>query len=662
MANSEENVKNPPLYVAVLKAVDSHTKREVVECHVFVVGLKTTAMKLVESCQKAFGASGALSAVQFYKKYNNIPVVFCMKSQLEDKSDNRIVVKSYDDDNNSNNNNSGYFYATEYTPIDCWQLFESTQAPLIYETVMPRKAPPAPSSSAQHESVSARHFFGKLINGNRGKQPTSQASTTNHVSPTKADVVSIRSDDMSLMEGQLANVSLSVNPYAKADNLVKVEKRVDPKTGQTIFVRWLSDETKKKQQPTKSSDKSRKAMNDVVDLSFLDDDDDDRDNGDYRDDGDHEIHQQMHNAKRHQPIVIRQAKTPSPIIVEKYITKKAPQVIIKEIHVHEPAPPPLKYIENVDGRSNLPIGIQQQMQIQLPQQQHHHQQQQQQQQQQQPAQYQLAQQPQQQQRQQQQQLQIQPAIANNAVQAYVPQQQQPQPQPQQQQQQQQMTYPGVSNTINNMLNMANQQQQQQQQLQLQQQRTWNNNTNSNDYLHSPPPPPPMSPPSPQTNIIQPVFHPVQHRMLNNMGQYHPPPQQQQQQQLQQVNGLSLPTNYQEIINQSVYRSANLVTHAGFGDNPYGTYSRHMSAYESSRAPSVVSQRRHVNYRSERDYSLDNGFIMASKNGGGGGARKVYFADNNQKGSCASRSRARPADLLDYLPRQYAYNSFPDGRR
>jgi hypothetical protein len=71
-ASMDENLKNPPLYVAVLKAVDSHTRKEVVECHVFVVGLKTTAMKLVESCQRAFGASGALSAIQacfsFYKE------------------------------------------------------------------------------------------------------------------------------------------------------------------------------------------------------------------------------------------------------------------------------------------------------------------------------------------------------------------------------------------------------------------------------------------------------------------------------------------------------------------------------------------------------------------------------------------------------------------
>ena len=49
------------------------------------------------------------------------------------------------------------------------------------------------------------------------------------------------------------------------------------------------------------------------------------------------------------PIIIRQEKTPSPIIVEKYVKKKSPQVIIKEIHVQEPAPPPIKVVEKMEG-------------------------------------------------------------------------------------------------------------------------------------------------------------------------------------------------------------------------------------------------------------------------------------------------------------------------
>ncbi len=68
LAQLEENVKNPPLFVIFLKAVDSNTKKEIIECHVFVVGLKKTSMKLIESCQKGFGLS-KLSVSQFYKKY-----------------------------------------------------------------------------------------------------------------------------------------------------------------------------------------------------------------------------------------------------------------------------------------------------------------------------------------------------------------------------------------------------------------------------------------------------------------------------------------------------------------------------------------------------------------------------------------------------------------
>ena len=48
-------------------------------------------------------------------------------------------------------------------------------------------------------------------------------------------------------------------------------------------------------------------------------------------------------------MVVREEKTPSPVVYERYIKKKVPQVIIKEIHVEDPAPPIIKYVQkNLD--------------------------------------------------------------------------------------------------------------------------------------------------------------------------------------------------------------------------------------------------------------------------------------------------------------------------
>jgi len=122
------------------------------------------------------------------------------------------------------------------------------------------------------------------------------------------------------------------NPYEQTDNLVRVDKRVDPITGQNIYVRWLSDaNSKASHQP------------DTYDIHSLI----------YND-------EKLAGEERHRispnksSVVVKEARTPSPIIVEKVIKKKSPQVIVKEIHLHEPAPPPIKVVQNVNGNPNVP--------------------------------------------------------------------------------------------------------------------------------------------------------------------------------------------------------------------------------------------------------------------------------------------------------------------
>ena len=53
-------------------------------------------------------------------------------------------------------------------------------------------------------------------------------------------------------------------------------------------------------------------------------------------------------------ILVRKRTEPQPIIIEKYITKKQPQVIIKEIYVIEPALPPIKYVQKLEGVFTMP--------------------------------------------------------------------------------------------------------------------------------------------------------------------------------------------------------------------------------------------------------------------------------------------------------------------
>ena len=279
IAQTEENNRNPPLFVVFLKGIDPTTKEKIIECSIFVIGKKTTAMRLVESSQQAFNMS-KISTDAFYAKYGNIPAVFCSKDEIKsDHKTNRVIVKKFDQ--------SGYFYATKSTSIDLWQLVDD-----IY-TQPHHSRPPAHNAQLQNYITN-------------GEQEHKQQA---HMKP--------------------------LDPYEPTENLISVEKHIDPVTGQNIYVRYLNENGNDLNQ-------TNKLMYDVPDMYYSDE----------KLDYNALIEQQQ---QQQQQILVRQEKTPSPIIVEKYIKKKAPQVIIKEIHVQEPAPPPIKLVQKVENTAQIPL-------------------------------------------------------------------------------------------------------------------------------------------------------------------------------------------------------------------------------------------------------------------------------------------------------------------
>ena len=256
-ACDSRNLKNPPIFVAIVKGVDPSHLGENIECHVFVVGMKKSAMKLVESCQKAYNESNR-SVTSFRNKYGHVPAVFKSSESFKDLA----IIKKHDE--------KGFFYVINDSAIDLWQLYETNNISDDYSIV------------------------------NR-----------------KARSPNIEKSDSSILKATIVENGI-IDPYQDAPNLVKVEKTVDPETGQNVYVRWLTEEPLEPRIiETERTDTPSPPL---------------------------------------PPLIIRESgRTPDPIVVEKIVKKKKPQLIIKEIHVNEPAPPPIKVVEEVITDSNSDV-------------------------------------------------------------------------------------------------------------------------------------------------------------------------------------------------------------------------------------------------------------------------------------------------------------------
>lgn len=215
--------------------MEPSSKRNIIECHVFVVGMVKTAMTLVESCQKSFYES-KVSVGEFYKKYGNVPVVFCMKEDLNNRGssggggggggggDSRMVVKNFD--------LNGYHYATDQTPIDVWQLFEEGEMPGggdVGDYSSSDGSPAAEIMTAPKPTT--RRVQAKTTTSGNGDDPAAATTPGFMAMP-----------ELSLPANKSSQV---VNPYEKTNNLIEVEKKIDPITGQNIFVRYLNPDKSK---------------------------------------------------------------------------------------------------------------------------------------------------------------------------------------------------------------------------------------------------------------------------------------------------------------------------------------------------------------------------------------------------------------------------------
>ena len=174
-ASDSKNLRNPPIFVSIVRGVDQSHQGESIECHVFVVGMKKSAMKLVESCQKAYNVSNQ-SVSMFKSKYGKVPLVFKSSEYLNDLSN----VKKHDD--------KGFFYVINYSIIDLWQLYETDNS----------------VNQNRHESMIK-------------KQSISNGSLNMDSNSLKAAFI----DKEMIING-------IVDPYEHAPNLVSVEKTVDP--------------------------------------------------------------------------------------------------------------------------------------------------------------------------------------------------------------------------------------------------------------------------------------------------------------------------------------------------------------------------------------------------------------------------------------------------
>jgi hypothetical protein len=309
-AQMSENIKNPPLFVVFLKGIDPNDNNQIIECHVFVMGLRKTAMKLVESCQQAFGMSKT-TVNEFYKKYGNVPVVYCMRDDEASGgkgSNKRVVVKIFD--------LNGYFYAIDKTPIDWWQLFETNSAADAAATAAAVAAKSKIYDSSIPLQMNTLAYNNVSLDENKhAKQVDLEGLYSSVGSPLHH---TLNPNNININNKSLSGSSTAfIDPYEKTDNLVSVEKRVDPVTGQNIYVRWLADKSPPKQTPI-----GYDMMQNLYD--------------EQQRSSNEQLLGTPGAEKLVPPILLRQEKTPSPIIVEKYIKTKSPQVIIKEIHVHEP--------------------------------------------------------------------------------------------------------------------------------------------------------------------------------------------------------------------------------------------------------------------------------------------------------------------------------------
>jgi hypothetical protein len=372
-AQMSENIRYPPLFVAFLKSIDSKTRQKSIECHLFVLGAAKTAMRIVECCTQAFTQS-KVDIDDFFKKYHACPIV-CLKTSNPSAIDvkKEFNYKIYD--------SNGFFYGTENSPIDIWELFD--KAGVSKSNTVSSSA--TTSTTRNHRdtgscSLSSSRTTSDISSKSQAKpkqQPTDTSSFTlssdsssqivdrKHLEQKNQQEKRIRELENlysnMLREKSSKKDTKKLKNNKTENNLLRIEKRFDPETNQNVYVKYFaepSDDDQQQQHYEENnkiySNKNKSFMKrggDFVTAGYYDDEEDDVDDASSSyeiEDVELKKYTTHHKANgQKNKCIIRQEKTPSPIIVEQYVKKKAPQVIIKEIHVQEPAPPPIKVVSKL---------------------------------------------------------------------------------------------------------------------------------------------------------------------------------------------------------------------------------------------------------------------------------------------------------------------------
>ncbi|CAF3300738.1 unnamed protein product [Rotaria socialis] len=262
-----ENTRNPPLFAVTFRRT---RHLPVDECHSFVTKTRQAALALVQACFSAYQATTSqqdCSKVPLYFKVDD----YGSKNQ---EIDNEIRIVPAPDrertlDYQTNKEGAGFYYKTDRVPIDTWQLWEhhkhdvdrstkksyhSTSRSLSCSSSHSRGSSSLASCSSSSSSCSScQHNRRSRRRHRRRRRLASIASISaaqqqqqqqQFFPPSESQTVSINTVPSSMTTASAQQTAQSsVDPYAPAPNLIRVERIKDVNTGQDVFIRWVSDAT-----------------------------------------------------------------------------------------------------------------------------------------------------------------------------------------------------------------------------------------------------------------------------------------------------------------------------------------------------------------------------------------------------------------------------------
>ncbi|CAF0971371.1 unnamed protein product [Adineta ricciae] len=262
-----ENTRNPPLFAVTFRRT---RHLPVDECHSFVTKTRQAALALVQACFSAYQATVP------HQDCSKVPLYFKVDDygSKNKEIDNEIRIVPAPDrertlDYQTNTEGGGFYYKTDRVPIDIWQLWEHHKYDNDRSTSKNRSvssrsqscssnrtSSSSSSSSTVSSSCSSCHHS-RRSRRRRRRRLTSIASISasqrpiqQQQQPTTQPAPSFPlSDCQSLITNTVTTATTPVpqsgqttmDPYAPAPNLIRVERIKDVNSGQDVFIRWVSE-------------------------------------------------------------------------------------------------------------------------------------------------------------------------------------------------------------------------------------------------------------------------------------------------------------------------------------------------------------------------------------------------------------------------------------